>query len=132
MKQVLAAQAVAIYCVDDNGEHLEMKSAVGIFESEVKIGVNEAGSPVAQTYDDHRPRSLPPSRDIAPILYADTAQGVLCVDGMNADDEEERQTKLNTLWSLAQEAALLFRVARVTTDLADGIIEIDELLGIDS
>ena len=131
VKQVLDVKAAALYVPDAGLENLILKNAVGVFSSEASVSLDDAGSALARTFTDHKPRSAEPERDVVPILYGEAVQGVLCVEGMEVEDEEERQTKLNTLWSMAQEAALLLRVARVTTDLADGVIEIDELLEID-
>ena len=95
-------------------------------EPQTLLPLTDTTSAIVQTYSDKKPH-FEGAQAMVPILYSDTPKGVLWVDGIFAE-EAERKTLLNVLWGIGQEAALVLRVAHVTTDLAEGRIEVDEML----
>ena len=129
-QQVLEATSVRIYLPGEGDLHLEIAAttAEAVEEPKAQIPLTDTTSPIVQAYSEKKPH-FHQAQAMVPILYSDTAQGVLWVDGISAE-EAEHKTLLNILWGLGQEAALVLRVARVTTDLAEGRIEVDELLGL--
>ena len=62
---------------------------------------------------------------IVPILYDREVLGVLWVEGMQ---EEEEQEVFDRLWYLGREIALVLRMVQMTTDLAAGRTELEVLL----
>lgn len=129
-QQVLEATSVRIYLPGEGDLHLEIAAttAEAVEEPKAQIPLTDTTSPIVQAYSEKKPH-FHQAQAMVPILYSDTAKGVLWVDGISVE-EAEHKTLLNILWGLGQEAALVLRVARVTTDLAEGRIEVDELLGL--
>ncbi len=129
-QQVLEATSVRIYLPGEGDSHLELAAttAKAREDSQAQISLTDTTSAIVQAYSEKKPHS-DGSQAMVPILYSDTAKGVLWVDGISTE-EAERKTLLNILWGIGQEAALVMRVAHVTADLAEGRIEVDELLGL--
>ena len=128
-QQVLEATSVRIYLPGEGDLHLELAATTAAVEDPpAQIPLTDTTTAIVQAYSEKKPHS-DGSQAMVPILYSDTAKGVLWVDGISTE-ATERTTLLNILWGIGQEAALVMRVAHVTADLAEGRIEVDELLGL--
>jgi len=141
VEMVLEVEKAVIYRPDSAEMHLEMKAALGLSEPgglqqeaqlapREKIAIDDAPSPVARTFADKRPRRAEEGEAMVPILYGEEPLGGLWVGGLR-ETEVDPKTMLNTLWNLGREAALVLRIGQINADLADGKIEIDELLAIE-
>jgi CheY-like chemotaxis protein len=135
-EDVLKAEKVVLYLPEAG--RLTPKAALGlsgpgILEDEARLGdegavlLTDRDSPVAQTFLDHRPRSGGGREAMVPILYNEKALGVLWAD-IPEEDGLDRQTVLESLWRLGQEAALTLCAAQVRSDLETGDIDVAGLL----
>ncbi len=82
-------------------------------------------------------KSSEPRRDsstgavAAPIIYGDSTIAVIWIGDFEEDDQISEEVP-HTLWRLAQQAALLLRMARVTEALETDNVPISELLELDA
>ena len=132
--QVTGAGQVGLWRPDESGEYLEKTASIDAAGPEER-----AASPVPETlarlpirdterlpvrvFREGRPATGCRGEAAVPILYSEAVLGVLQVIGL---PEEER--RLDVLWRLGREAALLLRMVQVVADLEQGEGEIGELL----
>ncbi len=136
--EVFPAQLSMVYWPDDNNAVLE---PVAEFENDTETGPDD-GTKAALSVDDETLvaqvfRQAQPQRDEAgdevavPIVYRDTVMGVIWTRNATKDAVIDDDV-VNSLWRLAQQAALLLRMARVGEDLSSGNLGVSELIALAS
>jgi len=139
-EEALGAQKVAVYRPDEAESSLTLVAGKGLSEPGViQTGEQLAGeeavdlggqSEVALTYTDQKPRTGEDDQAVVPVIYGDRVLGVLWVDTL-ALGALDRESELDSLWRIGQEAALAIHSAEVAADLDAGEIDVADLLNVD-
>jgi hypothetical protein len=87
------------------------------------------GSIVSSAFADARPGTDGPTAAV-PVLYGEDAIGVIAAVGLVGDDADQ-QSRLDTLWRLGREAALVLHTVEMNSDLESGELDVSALLDIE-
>ena len=126
--EMLKAEKAVILRPDETGDTLVVEGAPdeSAGEGEVfQIPIDAEEEPISQAFRTGESRTGAGGEVIVPILYDREVLGVLWVEGMQ---EEEEQEVFDRLWYLGREIALVLRMVQMTTDLAAGRTELEVLL----
>ena len=123
----------------DEGEaelNVEASLRDGVIQQEDQLGeespvsLGDESSQIVQAYKSSNPQTSEDGGVAVPILYNEKALGVIWTDSLGAT-EMDGQSEQDSLWHLAQEAALAIRAAQVTKDLETGDVDFSALLNVE-
>ena len=136
---VLDLESASIYRPDAAGQTLQMVAAVGLtgagvlqqaedLQEQDTFSISD-GSIVSSAFADARPGTDGPTAAV-PVLYGEDAIGVIAAGGLVGDDADQ-QSRLDTLWRLGREAALVLHTVEMNSDLESGELDVSALLDIE-
>ncbi len=140
LRTVLNVDKAKIYLLDETGDELIPKAALGLDEPGqlqdeedlvdlVPVATGDQDL-VALSLADGKPMSGNDSDGAVPMIYGDTALGGIWVQGMRSDGVDE-QGLMEVLWRLASEAALVCHAIKQSNALESGDIDVSALLDVE-
>ena len=129
-----------IYVLDETGDELVVKAALGLLEpgqlqqeedladaASVATGSQDV---VARSLADGKPLVGDEGEGAVPMNFGDTSLGAIWVQGMRSDGVDD-QALMEVLWRLASEAALVCHAINQSNALESGDIDVSALLNVE-
>ncbi len=126
-RSVLDTEQVALYAPDATGEVLELVAG----EADLRrLVAGEDSSAIARASRERAVQGDGAGGGAAPLLYGEKLAGVLWVGSVGAG-QIDSGARLQALWRLAAEAAVVLNAAQLVEELESGQLQVDRLLNME-